>query len=120
MTERIDAQRYLGWQEGGEWGPTNGVRLAEAILGSDTPWDQIVIDARACHPYLLGGNLVRDFLQRIYEECPHRLEEARAIQWDLYTDTERAIFGMRTSRFKPRDAAVVAEEAKRDLSYRFR
>ena len=116
MTERIDAERYLGWHRG--WEPTNGIRLANAILAKDTPWEQIIIDARRCPPELVPCNLIQDFLQRLYEAFPERLEEAKAIRWELYTDATQAVFGLMRDRFKPRaTAAVVMEVDRRDLPY---
>jgi hypothetical protein len=102
MVEIIDAERYIGRIEGGVWGPANGIRLANAVLKmANVPWEQIVIDTRGCEIQLLHALVFDDFWQRLYDEQPQRLEQAKAIRWELASETCRRCFNRMLACFKP-------------------
>ena len=102
MTRKIKAGNHLGYR----LPSINGTSLADAVMKvTDAPWSDILIDARGCPPSLLTSAFYNSFFQRIHEEQPLRLEEARSILWDLDYDFQRDSHEYMRTHFEPRQPA---------------
>ena len=102
MTRKIDARYHVGYR----LPSINGASLADAVMQiSDVPWSDLVIDASRCPPELLISALFRSFWQRIHEDQPLRLEEAKAIPWEFEHDVQQTVFEYLRTHFEPRQPA---------------
>jgi hypothetical protein len=102
MATILDARNHVGT----DLPASNGQRLADVVLREDpAKWGDLVIDARACPPEYLVSALFNAFWQRIFEQQPERLTEAKAVRWEFAQPFQLAIFDALRSRFKPRQTA---------------
>ena len=102
MLRKIDAGYHVGYR----LPSINGASLAEAVMKvTDVPWSDIVIVANWCPPELLISTFYNSFYQRIYEEQPQRLEEAKAIPWEHHYDFQRDNQEYVRTHFEPRQPA---------------
>ncbi len=99
MTKILDARNYVG----AGLPARNGQRLADALLQEDpATWGDLVIDARGCPPEYLNSGLFNAFWQRIFEQQPASMPEAKLIRWEFSQPFQQTIFDQLRSRFKSR------------------
>ena len=104
MTRKINAGNHVGYRRSS----INGTSLAEEVLQiTDVPWSDLLIDARRCPPELLTSGFYNAFWQKIHETQPDRLEEAKAIAWELEYDFQRNKLEYMRTHFEPRQPASV-------------
>jgi len=99
MTKTLDARNYVGTGLPGR----NGQRLADVVLREDpATWGDLVIDVRGYPPEYLVSALFNAFWQRIFEQQPDRMTEAKSVRWEFAHPFRQTIFDLLRSRFKPR------------------
>jgi hypothetical protein len=102
MAKILDARNYVGVG----LPATNGQRLADEVLRQDpATWGDLVIDARGCPPEYLNSALFNAFWQRLLENQPNCLTEAKAICWEFAHSFQQTIIDGLRARFKPRQPA---------------
>jgi hypothetical protein len=102
MTKIIDARNYVG----ARLPERSGLRLADEVLReAPATWSDVVIDARGCPPECLVSALFNAFWQRIFEQQPDRMTEAKSVRWEFSHSFQQTIFDLLRSRFKPRQTA---------------
>lgn len=87
--------------------PTDeGLRLADLVLeNEEIDLSELEIDLTACASALLISAFFNAFLQRVHEQQPSKLDNARNIHWQLKFDFQRKNVKNWMSKFKPFDAA---------------
>jgi hypothetical protein len=98
----LDARNYIGVG----LPAMNGQRLADEVLRQDpATWGDLVIDARGCPPEYLNSAIFNAFWQRLVENQPSRLTEAKSIRWEFDHSFQRTIIDFLRERFRPRQPA---------------
>lgn len=69
--------------------PTEGVRLAEALLGEGVDLSQVEVDLATLPAELLISPFFNAFLQTVYDREPSLLEQARRVHWHVAYDFQR-------------------------------
>jgi len=102
MATILDARNYVGTG----LPATNGQRLADEVPRQDAAtWGDLVIDARGCPPEYLNSALFNAFWQRLFENQPSRMTEAKSIRWEFAHSFQKTIIDFLRERFKPRQPA---------------
>jgi hypothetical protein len=86
--------------------PTDeGLRLADLVLQkNDVDLSDLEIDLMDCASALLISAFFNAFLQRVHEQQPTRLDDARTIQWKLKFDFQHKNVDNWMKNFRPFDA----------------
>jgi len=87
--------------------PTDeGLRLADLVLqNNEVDVSDLEIDLTACASSLLISAFFNAFLQRVYEQQPSKLDDARSIHWKLKFDFQHKNVDNWMSNFRPFNAA---------------
>ncbi|WP_372717335.1 hypothetical protein [Novipirellula sp.] len=83
--------------------PTEGERLADALLKDDLLTDGLVISLDGCSPALLISAFFNGFLQRVYEQDRAKFESAKRIEWKAEFDFQNANIRKWVNKFEPRE-----------------
>jgi hypothetical protein len=82
--------------------PEEGVKLAQSLLAHpDADWEGMSVDLTALPAGLLISAFFNSFLQTVYEQKPHLLPAARAIEWKVKFDFQKANVTAWMSQFQP-------------------
>lgn len=79
MAEKVIAKNYVG----AGFPPEEGAKFARVLLSKETDWNDLTIDVRDLPASLIISAFFNGFLQRIFNERPAVLPQARRIKWEL-------------------------------------
>ena len=87
-----------------------GARLAKLLLEKypDKDWKQVTVKMRHLPVKFSNVSFFYGFLQKVFEEQPNRLEEAKKVRWDLTYESQNDVVEQLIAMFKPRPPATAA------------
>lgn len=87
-----------------------GARLAALLLERypESNWKDITVKMRHMPAELSNVSFFYGFLQKVFEERPERLEEAKQVRWDLTFESQSEMVEKLIGMFKPRPPASAA------------
>lgn len=83
--------------------PSEGERLADALLEENRLADGLTIRLDGCPPALLISAFFNGFLQRVYEQDRSKFESAKAVRWIAEFDFQNENIRKWISEFEPRE-----------------
>ena len=85
--------------------PTNeGEKFAEILITDENiDWDGLEIDLRGCRAAVLISGFFNAFFQKIHEDAPMHLNQAKAIKWQTNFPFQDRNIAQWVSWFKPHD-----------------